>query len=510
MHIRRLAAGSALGALLFAAGVGHSQEITGGVAGHVTEAGKPVRGADVKVTNKATGVTVSTTTTADGFYSVNNLPAGVAYTVTATAPDKTSSSSSVDSVPIGPALDVDVETSGAQAVSEVVVTSGPRNAAAVRVQTGPRTVFSAADISTHPSFAGDLKDLARLNPFVTVDPANSNAVVIAGANNHVNTIYLDGVRQSDDFGLNNNGYPTQRSPFSVSVVQAFNLEVAPYDVQYGNFQGGIFNVVTKSGTNSFHGSAEYDWDSNAISGRTIGGEAIGGPLGVTAADRTVTTKFNDKDSTITIGGPIWPDHLFFFFGYENYQGIGAATFNPSDAAGPNPIAGVTSANVTDVQGILKASTGSGGYNYDPLSYGGTGPVIDTKYFGKVDWYITDTQHVFFSYQHTDGTTYNVPNGSTSNQILNLQSNDYNYAQLLTAYTADWTSHWTDTLSTEVEYSYKDVESPTLLFTNPFSEFKVQFPTHGSIYLGPDISRQANNLGNIDQQIKLKAHYTLED
>ena len=56
----------------------------------------------------------------------------------------------------------------------------------------------------------------RLNPFVTIDEANSNSLIIAGANNHFNTIYLDGVRQSDDFGLNNNGYPTQRSPFSLT------------------------------------------------------------------------------------------------------------------------------------------------------------------------------------------------------------------------------------------------------------------------------------------------------
>ena len=506
MRIRTLAASAALGALVFAAGA-QAQEITGGVAGIVTENGKPAAGAKVTVTNVQTGVSINTTTGDKGFYSVANLPPGGPYAITATAGDNASETSRIDSIPIGPSVNLDVAIGAAQ-VQEVTVTASPRTIAA-RVQTGPRTAFTATDIATKPSFAGDLKDLARLNPFVTVDLANSNSVIIAGTNNHLNTIYLDGVRQSDDFGLNNNGYPTQRSPFSVSVVQAFNLEVAPYDVQYGNFQGGIFNVVTKSGGNTFHGSAEYDWDSNRIAGKVIGGTAIASPVvGAFSADRRVTTKFNDKAYTFTFGGPIIKDRLFFFFGYDQYNGIGAATFNPQDRPGPNPIAGVNQSDVVTVQNTLKLATGSGGYGYDPLNYGGTGPVTDVKWFGKVDWYITDKQHLFLSYQKTDGTTYNVPNGSTGNQILNLQSNDYNFEQLLTVYTGDLVSHWTSQLSTEVEYSYKDVESPTVLFTGPFAEFKVQLPSKGSIFLGPDISRQANNLSNIDQQLKLKAHYDL--
>src|SRR5215469_10310510 len=300
MRLRTLAAGAALSALMFAASA-QAQEITGGVAGVVTENGKPAAGAKVTVTNVQTGVSIDTTTGDKGFYSVANLPPGGPYTVTAT---------------------------------------------------------TATDIATKPSFAGDLKDLARINPFVTVDLANTNSVTIAGTNFRLNTIYLDGVRQSDDFGLNNNGYPTQRSPFSVSVVQAFNLEVAPYDVQYGNFQGGIFNVVTKSGGNTFHGSAEYDWDSNRIAGKVIGGSAIASPVvGAFSFDRRVTTKFNDKAYTFTFGGPIIKDHLFFFFGYDQYNGIGAATFNPQDQPGPNPIAGVNQADVVTVQNTMRLATG---------------------------------------------------------------------------------------------------------------------------------------------------------
>jgi hypothetical protein len=511
MLIRKLAAGAALSALALAANAAYAQEITGGVAGHVTENGKPVGGAQVQVRNNGTGQTVTTVSGPDGFYTVRNLQPGGPYVVTATGPDNATTSQTIDQVPIGAPYALDLSLG--KAVSEVTVTAAPavRN---LTVATGPRTVLTAHDISTLPSFARDLHDLVRLNPFVTIDEANSNSLIIAGTNNHFNTIYLDGVRVSDDFGLNNNGYPTQRSPFSLEVVQALNLEVAPYDVQYGDFEGGIINVVTKSGSNTFHGSADYEYDSSSESGKHIGIQpqfaGIQALTPATAKPRAVTTAFQDQDSSFTIGGPLWPDHVFFFFGYDYYQGTGASTFSPSDVPSANPIAGVTQANVTAVQNDLTPSAASGGYGYNPLNFGGTAPLTNTDYFAKVDWYITDKQHLFVSYQETDGNQYNTPDASVGGKELNLASSDYLQAQNLVAYTADLRSQWTDALYTEAEYTWRQVKSPSQLLTGPFANFLVQLSSGGQIDLGPDISRQANNLGVTDQQAKIRAHYTIGD
>jgi hypothetical protein len=506
MGVKNLAAGVALGALALAANGAWAQEITGGVTGHVMEGGKPVGSAEVQVTNAGTGVTVTTTSGRDGFYTVRNLPPGGPYSVTATAPDKSTSTQTIDQVPIGApySLDFNLGTS----VSEVVVTAAPaiKN---LTVATGPRTVITAREINELPSFARDLHDLVRLNPFVTIDEANSNALIIAGANNHFNTIYLDGVRQSDDFGLNNDGYPTQRTPFSLTVVQSLNLEVAPYDVQYGDFEGGIINVVTKSGSNTLHGTADYEYDSSSLDGRSIGPDAVYAGVNslrpANAQGRPVTTIFRDQDSSATIGGPLWKDRVFFFFGFDKYQGSGNSTFVPQDVAGPNQIAGVFTTDVTNVQNTLV-----GKYNYSPLNFGGSAPVVNTDYFGKLDWYITDRQHLWVSYQKTLGTQYNTPDGSVTAKELNLASSDYLQAQNLTAYTADLTSEWTQALATELEYTWRDVESPTQLLTAPFANFLVQLKTGGSIDLGPDISRQANNLGVRDQQVRARAHYTIGD
>lgn len=501
ISMKRLAAGAALAALACAAGnAAYAQEITGGVAGTITDAsGKPAAGAAIAVTDSRTGQTVTTASSGSGFYTVRGLPPTGDFTVKATLGGATKSVH-VGAIPIGTPYNLDIGFAQEQQVAELVVT-GARAVTNAAVQTGPRSTFTAGDIQSAPSFARDLKDLERFNPFVTIDPTNSNAVVVAGANNRTNTIYLDGVRQSDDFGLNNGGYPTQRSPFSIDIVQAFNFEVAPYDVQYGNFQGGILNVVTKSGSNDFHGGAFYERDSNYTSGHKIGADAFDG-----TADRRITTKFRDINKGVYIGGPIWKDHLFFFFDYEKFQGTGGAGgFVPGDVAGANPIPTVTNADVTRIQSILKSK-----YGYDPLTFGGSGPVIDEKWFGKIDWYITDTQHLFVSYQQTKGTTYNIPNGSVSNKIVDLQSNDYTLGQNLYAFTADLVSHWTPNFSTEIEYSRKKVESPTLLFTGPFAEFEVQLPSTGQVFLGPDVSRQANNLVNVDTQMRWRGTYTFGD
>ncbi|MDB5428114.1 MAG: TonB-dependent receptor [Phenylobacterium sp.] len=478
-----------------------AQETTGAVAGQISDgAGKGLGSVAVTVTDATTGRSINTVSSADGFFTVRNLPVSGSFTVKAVGAGGASKTVQIGQVPIGAPYQLNITLGGPTEVSEIVVTGSSTQVTNALVQTGPRSSFTAADIAAAPTFARDLKDLVRLNPFVTIDPTNSNAVVVAGANNHVNTIYLDGVRQSDDFGLNNGGYPTQRSPFSIDIVQAFNFEVAPYDVQYGNFQGGILNVVTKSGSNEFHGTAFFEQDSNRTAGHKIGHDALDVPAG----DRLITTKFKDQNWGATFGGPIIKDRLFFFGGYEKYTGIGSSGgFVPGDAQGANPIPSVTTANVTQVQSILKTK-----YNYDPLNFGGSGPVEDIKWFGKLDWYITDNQHLFVSYQKTDGTSYNVPNGSVSNKIVNLQSNDYSYEQLLTAFTADLVSHWTENFTTDIEYSRKEVNSPSKLFTAPFSEFIIQLPSTGNIYLGPDISRQANNLSNVDKQIKIRGAYTL--
>ena len=535
MLMKKLVAGAATTVLALSAvtGMVHAQEITGGINGEITDdAGHPLAGVQVKVTYAPTGTTLTATTSKDGYFAVRNLQVGGPYTVVASDAVHTAKTVKVDQITIGSPYELDFSLEGG-GVQEVTVRA-KRIQGTSQVQTGPRSTFTASDIQTLPTFARDLKDVARLNPFVTIDPTNSNALIIAGSNPRLNTIYVDGVKQSDDFGLNGNGYPTQRSPISIDAVRAFNVEIAPYDVQYGEFQGGVLNIVTKGGSNDLHGGAFYEYDSSGLGGgNVLGNEAVNQPKclngaktgtntvvagfsttpsSVTCGDRNLNIKFKDKNYGGYLSGAIIPDRVFFFFDYEKYEGLAPTGFTPSDAGGAAAVPGVTTAQVNEIINTLKNV-----YNYDAGGIGGGTPTTDEKYFARIDANITDNQHLFVTYQSTKGNTLNFPNGSTSTTsgILALSSDYYTNEQNLEAYTADLTSHWTSAFSTELEYTHKTVDTISGLSGDPTAGlFKIQLAKVGldqpSIYVGPDVSRQANNLATTDEQYKVKANYVLGD
>ena len=197
---KKLATGVAVAALAFAvmSAAAHAQETTSGIDGTAKAAsGAPIANAQVTVVYEPTNQTFTATTNPAGLFSVRALPPGGPYRVTVTGPNGPISQE-VSSIGLGAPYQLDL--SAETGVSEVVVrasAAGPR-----QIQTGPRSTFNATDVETLPSFSRDFKDLARLNPFVTLDPSNSNGLIIAGNNYRASTIYIDGVRQSHTIGLN--------------------------------------------------------------------------------------------------------------------------------------------------------------------------------------------------------------------------------------------------------------------------------------------------------------------
>jgi len=509
MSIRKLAAGAALTALALAASSAvYAQQTTGSIRGTVTDdAGKPVAGATVTATHVPTGTKETAVSGGDGSYDIPNLRPGGPYTVEVTSGGLAAQKINIPSIGLGSGAELNVVMTSGSAVAEITVTAAGSKGGIKELVTGPVTAFSSRDVETLPSFNRDLKDLVRLNPFVTLDPTNSNALVVAGANNRVNTIYIDGVKQADDFGLNANGYPSQRSPISIDWVKDFNFEIAPYDVEYGEFQGGLLNIVTKEGSNSFHGSVYYQGDNSSIAGTDFIGPA-NPTAGVGARDVKVTPFFHQTYG-ITGSGPIIPDKLFFYGAYENFLTESVPTlFGPEDSSAANKVLGLTTAElnqiITTVQNV---------YHFDPLS-DNTKPLpqTDQKYFARIDWNITDHQRAMFSYQEDDGVTLSN-GGSSSAKQIDLLSQFYNLNQTLRVANAQLFSDWTDQFSTEIAFNWKNVQSIRApLAGNSFAQFTIRLDptaddsTGASVVLGPDISSQANILKNTDELLRLRGHY----
>ncbi|HXQ17201.1 MAG TPA: TonB-dependent receptor [Caulobacteraceae bacterium] len=505
MLIRKLAAGAAMSALALAASTAaYAQQTTGAIRGQVTdEAGKPLSGVTITVTHVPTGTKATSVTGTDGGYNLLNLRPGGPYTVEAADATHTPQKVEVPNIALGETSDLNIAmTAGGANVSEITVVASASKGGIKVLTTGPRTVFGTEQIAELPSLNRDIKDLLQRSPLVTIDPTNGNALIVAGSNNRVNTIYIDGVKQADDFGLNANGYPSQNEPFSIDWVRDLDFEVAPFDVQYGEFQGGLINVVTKEGTNTFHGSLYYQGNNSAYAGKTFVQDDG-------ADQRTINvTPFYKQTWGGTLGGPIIPDKLFFYGGYESYRNSGSLPnlFGPQDSNFGNKTIGVLTSDVNSIVSTLKTV-----YNYDSGDFNiNSSAQTDERYFARIDWNITDKQRLMASYQSDDGVT--LSNGGTdSSSALALQSQFYHLNQTLKAYNVQLFSEWTDQLSTEFAYNRKEVASVRApLGGTTFAQFAIRLDTGSTVTLGPDISSQANVLRNTDELFRFRAHYKIGD
>ncbi|HEY8573937.1 TonB-dependent receptor [Phenylobacterium sp.] len=428
----------------------YAQATTGAIRGQVIdENSAAVPNATVTVTHVPTGSSSTSMTDAQGFYSVRGLRPGGPYRVSAKAPNFEASTSTVAGIGVGEPATVDVSlfAAGGAQVSELVVTA----TALAPTQGGPSTNFSGAALQELPSISRDLKDAARIDPFASIDPTNQDALSFAGTNTRFNQLTVDGVRQNDDFGLNNNGYPTQRSPISLDSIAAVNISVAPYSVVNNGFTGGQINAVTKSGGNEFSGSAFIQKSGRDFQGDTLEGVPTG-------------AEFEEKIWGATLGGPIIRDKLFFFLSYEKFEGELGFDEGPVDSGASVTVPRITQAAIN----TFRAATQSV-YSYDPGNFlFGAFPVEDEKKLAKIDWNITDSHRATFTYQNTLGNSLNGSVSSTfaqGNSItqprIGLESHDYNKIEELTAYTFQLNSDWTENFSTELRYSSKETDTQQL-------------------------------------------------
>ena len=497
MLIKKLSCGVSLAVIALASATAvHAQETTGGIRGQVYDSsGGPAIGASVTVVHVPSGTSSTTVTDANGGYVARNLRVGGPYVVTVNSAEG-SGQAQLAAIGIGSPSNADVFLSSfsdaGTAVDDVVVV-GARAAA----RTSPTTNFNLNDLETLPSISRDIKDFVRTSPFATVDPSNVNALSLGGQNTRYNAFLVDGVRQGDDFGLNSNGYPTLNSPISLSVLEAVNVSVAPYDVQYGTFTGGVVNSVTKSGGNAFQGELFYETTNEGLQGNTFSYQDF--VTGQTQ-NRSLSGQFEETSWGATLSGPILRDRLFFLVNYEYFESIQPVLTGPTGSSAANPVPGITQADVDMIREIARTV-----YGYEAMDWRQDQLLVeDEKWFGKLDWNISDRHRAVLSYQQTQGGDFRLgPNATGGNYpALALLSSSYIVNSNLTSYKGQLFSDWTDTFSTEFSFARKETETIT---TNPggdnFASFQVYLddPTgtqtgpERSIRFGPDRSRHANQL-----------------
>ena len=311
------------------AGTVMAQTTTSAIRGNVvSEAGANLAGATVTIKHEPTGTISTATTNENGTFSSRGLRVGGPYTVTISGDGfvPTKVEDVYLSLDQALALPVTVQSSNA---AEVITVTGTRAAAGYSNE-GLSTSLGLKALSEVASIDRDITDAAQLDPFasVNVQSGGSKELSIAGANNRFNSLTVDGVALNDRFGLNANGYPTQRSPISYDAIESLSIQTAPFDVEYNGFTGGTINAVTKSGTNEFHGSVGYYYTDDGMIGENNG-------------DEDFNFDFEEETFVATLGGPLIKDKLFFFVAYDKFEAVAPLNNGPLGSGAVNERANIT-------------------------------------------------------------------------------------------------------------------------------------------------------------------------
>ena len=308
-----------------------AQEPTGSIEGTVKDPqGAVVQNATVTVHNAATNFTRTVSTGDNGHYRVSQIPPGT-YEVKVTGTNFKTSVVSDVVVAVGQTLPLDVQLQVGGA-SETVTVLGGGDVQIDRTDNTVSGVVNTRQIQNLPLNGRNFLDLAQLQPGVerveggSFDPtkANYTGISIAGQAGRSAQIAVDGGSVVD------NVVGTTVQNFSQEIVQEFQLGISNYDLSTGASSTGSVNVISKSGTNEFHGNGYFyvrddRWAAFPSLNRLDAFNKI--PLSAQAT----SIPFDREQYGGTIGGPIVRNKLFFFFNYEGNNQDGSALHNPPES-----------------------------------------------------------------------------------------------------------------------------------------------------------------------------------
>jgi hypothetical protein len=489
--------------------------VSSGISGTVTDTtGKAVSGAAVTVVHVPTNTTYTATTGGNGRFKVSGLRVGGPYSVSASAGGF--NIRPLDDVSIGLGEDTDVSliaTTEVLQLEKFVTTADASDLDGNA--TGAGSVLNNRGVLNQPTSTRSFADMMKTNPFVTIRAFPQ--VTALGMNNRYNSISIDGARQNDQFGLAGSGLTSLKNPFSLDAVENFSISLTPYDVTQSGFAGASINVVSKSGTNQFHGSAYYLYTSNKWQGKDLSGTNIG--------KRPPT--FFERTWGATLGGPIWKDKLFFFLNYEKFSNPSGGPVN----AGFTP----DSAALTNLGAQISGLPGSP----DLGTFGAAGSALqeDEKKLAKLDWNITRDHRLSVRYSETIGnqpfnpdfnstgapSTFPTisPTPSFTNGVTTfVGSKSYDLAVEEKVWASQLFSTWTPDLRTEFAFSKNDTTSLrstpaifpeiVLLRVPGTSSTGTAISTNNALLFGTDYSSMGNGVISNSTAFSGNANYNWQN
>ncbi|MDB4925965.1 TonB-dependent receptor [Mucilaginibacter sp.] len=444
---------------LFTTCIAFAQVTTSSFSGIIKDSkGGTLPGATVKATHLPSGSVYSIAANVDGRFTLSAVRIGGPYTVVVSYIGYETQTFTDINLRLGEPfiLNVTLPETGT-ALKEIVVT-GKKQINVARA--GASTNINSRMLTTLPTITRSITDFTRLSPL-----ANGNS--FGGRDSRLNNTQIDGASINNSFGLSTDPLPGGggiAQPISIEAFDQISINAAPVDVRQSGFTGAGIYAVTKSGTNTFSGSAYEYYKNQLYNGVHIGDNDISSSI----------AKSSTKTYGFTLGGPIIKNKLFFFANYENTKSTSPGIpFSPKGGSGTGGIAATPIADLKAVSDYL-AST----YNYQTGGYDNFPAFAPTSknFLAKIDWNINDKNKLTLKYSNLTATSDNQLNGSSipnsasfsvtgragtisslpnnrySLNSIAFQNSNYGFKNIVTTYTAELNSSITSKMSNQILFA----------------------------------------------------------
>ena len=432
-----------------------AQITTSSMAGKVTfddANGEEVIGATVVALHEPSGTRYTAVTNASGRFTIQGMRTGGPYEVTVSYIGYQPSVVKGVVLQLAETYNLAISISeDATQLAEVVVSGRASKFAAEK--TGASTNINNSQIANLPTVSRSITDVTRLSPY------GGNGMSFAGADGRTANFTVDGANFNNNFGLSSN-LPGGGNPISIDAIEELQVVISPFDVRQTNFIGGGVNAITKSGTNTYKGTAYVYHKNENMQGDAVERQQISG-----AREKSQTTTYG-----FTLGGPIIKDKLFFFVNGEMIKiptvvnrWRGSDADNPADPN--NYVSRTTNADLAAVSNYMSKK-----YGYNTGSWTDF-PADESNYklLARLDWNITDRHHLALRYNYTKNNVWNNPNASSmdggtrmaggrvSQYSMSFANSMYSMENVVHSWSIDLNSRLTDNLSNQFLFTLSKLD-----------------------------------------------------
>jgi hypothetical protein len=429
--------------------------------GQITDSqGEALPGATIVATHEPSGTIYGATANNQGLFSIQGMRPGGPYKVEVSFIGFSKKTFTDINLLLGEIFVLNTGlTESSTELNEVVVV-GTKPSKFSTMKTGATTNISGGQMKLLPTINRSINDIARVSPY-------ASGMSFSGGDGRSTNFTVDGSNFNNNFGLSSN-LPGGGNPISLDAIEEVQVVIAPFDVRQTNFIGGGINAITKSGTNTFKGTA-YTYQTN----QNMRGNKIG--------DHDFGDRAEESNSIygFTLGGPIVKNKLFFFGNLEYEKTPQQVIYWRASTDGisdQQTISRVTEADLQTVSDFLRNNYGykTGSYTSFPANES------NLKYLLRLDWNINNANKLSIRFNHTKNSAWNPPNGNstdgsyrdrTKNRVgefsMSYANSMYSMDNIVNSGSLELNSRFTQNMSNQLLVTYSSIEDIRGSTSEPF-------------------------------------------